>query len=212
MSHNYIKNLDWYPKLVEYNALTDRSFDAIDLIYELGVIYPAKENVFRAFKECPYNRVRVVMIFQDPYHDGRATGISTAVENNPLPVTLKNIFKEITKDYGKPKTDPDLLHWCNQGVLMLNAALTVERKNPGSHLVMWENFTKNLLKGLSLERKLVWVLFGKKIQQHKEYIKQGIVIDAVHPAAEAYSGGTSGFFGSGVFKSINNNLNSKIVW
>lgn len=207
-----IKKTDWYPKLLEYNALTDRSFDAIDLIYELGTVYPKKENIFKAFEVCPYNKTRVVMIFQDPYHNGRATGISTAVEDEPLPVTLRNIFKEIETDYNKVKTKSNLLHWCNQGVLMLNAALTVEAKNPGSHIVMWEQFTKKLLLGLSSDKNLIWVLFGKKIQEHKNNIKKGVIIDAVHPAAEAYSAGRAGFFGSGVFKRINENLKSQIIW
>ena len=210
----------WYKPLLDWGVLTDRTKSNIDLLYENNIVYPKRENVFRAFRESSYNNTKVVMIFQDPYWNGTANGIATAVEGNKIPVTLKNMFIQLQKeyphtieeDYRFANVNPNLNSWCKQGVLMLNTALTVEKDNPGSHLKMWSSWTKTFIEKLDQDKKVVWVLFDKEIQKYSNLIKNGEVLKIVHPAAEAYSGGKAGFFGSDVFKSINNRLTQKIKW
>jgi len=201
----------WYNPLLKWNVLSDRTKDNIDNIYEMGRVFPDRNNVFRAFRECPYGRVRVVMIFQDPYHDGSATGIATANESNKLSPTLRNMFRELESEYGTCDVNPNLLSWCKQGVLMLNTALTVDQGSPGSHLQMWSKWTTNFIIGLSSSKTLVWVLFGKKIQEYESLISRGIVVKCVHPAAESFKP-NAGFFGSNIFKNINKKLGSNIIW
>ena len=202
----------WQSKLWEYNALNNRSFDTIDILYENCSVCPSKENIFQAFNECKFNNLKAVLCFQDPYHNGQATGIATAVEHGNIPPTLKNMFIEIDHIYKKHHTEPNLLFWEHQGVLMLNTALTVEYRKPTSHIKMWSKFTENLIKGLSNDKNITWVLFGTHAKVLRPFISKGHVFNAVHPAAEEYSGGTSGFFNSQIFKTINNSLTSKITW
>jgi len=202
----------WYKPLSKWECITDRTFDALDIIYENGIVYPSRKNVFRAFRECSYESCRVVMIFQDPYSKGNiATGIATAVEGKPIPGSLQVIFKELEIEYGKCTVDPSLLSWSKQGVLLLNAALTVSIGEPSSHLKMWSKWTSKFITGLSTDKSLVWVLFGREIQKYKPLIKRGEVLCVPHPAAELYSG-NAGFLNSGIFKNINTHLNKIIKW
>jgi uracil-DNA glycosylase len=204
--------VEWKQYLLRYNCIHDNLYRNIDILYENDTIYPEKKNIFRAFDCCTVTDVKVVLMFQDPYHNGSATGIATGVDSNPIPTTLQNIFKEIKNEYGKCNINPNLLSWCKQGVLLLNTALTVEKGSPGSHINLWRNWTANFIKGLSSEKSLVWVFFGKEAIKYNKCVTNGVVLECVHPAAEAYSGGTSGFFGSDIFKTINSNLHSKIIW
>lgn len=210
----------WYQPLIDWEVLTDRTKDNIDIIYENGIILPSRENVFRAFRECEFDNCRVVMIFQDPYPTiGLANGIATATDNNKIPETLKNMFIELKKEYGFvmkygyrfANVEPNLLNWCKQGVLMLNAALTVELGEPGSHLNMWSKWTKRFITELDKNKKVIWVLFGKEIQKYENLIMSNNIIKVVHPVAESYKN-NAGFFGSNVFKDINNRLHNKIEW
>lgn len=203
---------DWQELLKEWGCIHDNLYRNIDILYENNIVYPEKDNIFRVFRECTYKNCKVVMLFQDPYHNGSATGIATATERDKVPVTLKNMFKEIKNEYGKCDVSPNLLSWCRQGVLMLNCALTVEKDSPASHLKIWNGWTNSFISGLSSSKDLVWVLVGKPSQNFSKYIQKGIVLNCVHPAAEAYSGGNAGFFGSDIFTRVNNNLHSKIKW
>lgn len=183
-------------------------------------IYPTVHLIFRALKEVPFDKVRVVIVGQDPYHDaGSATGLAfdNPKSQKPSP-SLRNILKEIASDTGKPsKADENKLsyleHLPGQGVLLLNAALTVEKGQPGSHLAIWEPFFKELLTSLNKsDRSIVWVLWGKKCQAHKSLITnpKHHVIEGVHPSPFS---ARSGFFGGRFFTRINSSLNAyPIIW
>ena len=205
-------NNTWKEKLLEWGCIHDNLYRNIDIVYENRIVYPAKHNIFRAFDECDYSKCRVVMLFQDSYANESATGIATAVENHRIPITLENMFKEITIEYGKCKVNPNLLSWCKQGVLMLNSALTVEKDSPASHCKLWNDWTTKFVKGFSKERRCVWVLVGRYSKDFSKHISQGVTLDCIHPAAESYKNGNAGFFNSNIFTRINNNLHSKIVW
>jgi len=178
-------------------------------------IYPSTlSNVFRAFKETPYPTVRVVIIGQDPYHDGSATGCAfdNAKTKKPSP-SLRNILKEIGKEFGKSAADDNVLsyleHLPSQGVLLLNTALTVESASRGSHLEIWRPFTEEVIKALNKTPDIVWVLWGGKAHKFKELInpRHKIVMGA-HPSPFSYHL----FKDQGHFSKINVHLKNKIRW
>lgn len=128
-------------------------------------VFPAPKNIFRAFNICPFDKVKVVIVGQDPYHgSGQADGLSFSVPSAfKIPPSLKNIFKEIEDDLSiKVKEDGDLSRWANQGVLLLNSSLTVVENIPASHSGLgWEIFTDSVIKKLSEEKSgLVFMLWG----------------------------------------------------
>jgi uracil-DNA glycosylase len=183
------------------------------------VVFPAVHNIFRALKEVPFDRVRVVIIGQDPYHDaGSATGLAfdNPKSQKPSP-SLRNILREIASDTGTPsKANENNLsymeHLPGQGVLLLNSAFTVEEGKPGSHLAIWEPFFKELLTSLNKSHTpIVWVLWGKKAQAHKSLITnpKHHVMEGVHPSPFS---ARNGFFGGRFFTRINSLLNNAIVW
>lgn len=179
--------------------------------YKEGKVYPAPKNIFRAFELCPFNAVKVVILGQDPYHGpGQANGLSFAV--NPevaLPPSLQNIFKEITSDLAKPlvHTDGDLSRWAVQGVLLLNATLTVRARTAGSHQDRgWEPFTDAVIKVLSEEREsLVFILWGNYAKAKGAHIDRSkhLVIESAHPSPFSAA---AGFFGSKPFSKANDYL------
>mgnify|MGYP000379038755 CR=1 FL=1 len=183
------------------------------------VVFPAVHLIFRTLKEVPFDRVRVVIVGQDPYHDaGSATGLAfdNPKTKNPSP-SLRNILREIASDTGNPsKANENTLsyfeHLPGQGVLLLNSALTVEEGKPGSHLAIWEPFFKELLISLNKnDTPIVWVLWGKKAQAHKFLITnpKHHIIEGVHPSPFSAH---SGFFGGRFFTRINSLLNNVVVW
>jgi len=179
------------------------------------IIYPATHTVFRAFKEIPFEDVRVVILGMDPYHDGSATGIAfDNPKNGKISPSLRNILKEIEEDTGKPSIGFDnsssyLEHLPSQGVLLLNTALTVEKGNPGSHLDTWKSFTYNVIKALSKKEKLIWVLWGKKAQKFKPNINpKHIIIESAHPSPFSYRL----FKGCKCFTQVNDKLAKPIIW
>lgn len=174
-------------------------------------IYPPPKDIFRAFDLCPFDKVKVVILGQDPYHgDHQANGLSFAVhEDIKLPPSLKNIFKEVEDDL-KIKVEPngDLTRWAEQGVLLLNATLTVRASSPGSHQKKgWELFTDEAIKRLSEEcEHLVFILWGNYAKSKGEFIDKNkhLVIESPHPSPfSAYNG----FFGSKPFSKTNGYLN-----
>ena len=188
--------------------------------YRDKIIFPDPKNIFRAFNLTPFNQVKVVIIGQDPYHgDGQAHGLSFSVnEGVDIPPSLRNIFKEIESDLGfaSPKTG-DLQHWANQGVLLLNTVLTVEKGKAHSHKgAGWEEFTSMAIKKLSEKRHgLVFLLWGNQAQEKESLIDldKHLVLKSVHPSPlSAYNG----FFGCKHFSKTNNYLEftnkSKIDW
>jgi uracil-DNA glycosylase len=199
----------WKEKLEEefsqsyFRALTD----FVRGEYKSAVVYPHPKNIFRCFDETPFDAVKVVILGQDPYHgEGQANGLCFAV--NPgvrPPPSLQNIFKELESDLGHPMSrDPDLSRWANQGVLLLNATLTVNAKTPGSHQGRgWEEFTDAVIKKLGDERSnLVFILWGNYAKKKGAHIdrKRHLVIESAHPSPFSAH---SGFFGSRPFSKAN---------
>lgn len=174
-------------------------------------VYPAGRNIFAAFDECPFDKVKVVIIGQDPYHGpGQANGLSFSV--NPgveLPPSLVNIFKEAADDLGLPQTSTDgnLERWARQGVLLLNSTLTVEAHRAGSHQGKgWEQFTDAVIRHLNDHREnLVFILWGSYAIKKGAFIDRTrhMVITSPHPSPlSAYRG----FFGSRPFSKANEYL------
>jgi len=185
--------------------------DFVKKEYQDGAVYPAPKNIFRAFDLCPFEKVEVVILGQDPYHGERqATGLAFAVdENTKLPPSLQNIFKEIESDLGAPLVhrDGDLSRWAEQGVLLLNATLTVRAHTPGSHQDHgWEQFTDAVIRTLSDEREhLVFMLWGNYARAKGAHIDRAkhLVLEAPHPSPFSAN---SGFFGCKHFSKANDYL------
>ena len=169
-------------------------------------IHPAVK-IFRAFDLCPFDKVRVVIIGQDPYHDfNQAHGLCFSVQEGvPVPPSLVNIYKEIQRDLGKPiPTSGNLTHWAEQGVLLLNATLTVEAHRAGSHQGKgWEELTDAAIQALNSKRSnIVFMLWGSYAQRKGQFIdrRRHLVLTAVHPSPlSAYRG----FIGCGHFSQAN---------
>ncbi len=172
--------------------------------YNNKIIYPKNELIFNALNKTPLDKVKVVLIGQDPYHTpGYANGLAFSVNDRvPIPKSLVNIFKEINLELGIniPKTG-NLSNWAENGVLLLNRILTVEKGKPLSHKnIGWENFTTNVLKLLNEQnQKIVFLLFGKVAEELKVHLNNPnhLVLITSHPSP---LGAYKGFFGSGVFK------------
>lgn len=177
--------------------------------YLTTAVYPPPKNVFRAFDLCPFDKVKVVIVGQDPYHGkGQANGLSFAVNDGvTLPPSLKNIFKEIENDLGiKPLASGDLSRWANQGILMLNSVLTVLASKPASHAgIGWEQFTDAVITALNAEKKhIVYMLWGKYAQNKGTVIdrENNLVLTSAHPSP--YS--ATLFFGNHHFSRCNTYL------
>jgi len=178
--------------------------------YQHAVVYPAPKNIFRAFDLCPFDKVEVVILGQDPYHGPKqANGLCFAVsENVPLPPSLQNIFKEIESDLGKTleHRTGDLERWAKQGVLLLNATLTVRARTAGSHQGRgWEQFTDAVIRALSEKREnLVFILWGNYAKAKGAHIDRTkhLVIESAHPSPFS----ATKFFGSKPFSKTNEYL------
>ncbi len=178
--------------------------------YTQGAVYPPPKFVFRAFELTPFEKVKVVILGQDPYHGvGQANGLCFAVnEGVTLPPSLQNIYKEIESDTGSaPRRTGDLERWAKQGVLLLNATLTVRAKLAGSHQNKgWEQFTDAAIAALSEKRDgLVFILWGNYAKAKGAHIDRTkhLVIESAHPSPfSAYNG----FFGSKPFSKTNEYL------
>lgn len=178
-------------------------------------IFPPGKHIFRAFEKTPFDAVKVVILGQDPYHGpGQANGLAFSVSREvPLPPSLKNIFKEIHDDLGLPASDfrhGCLDAWADQGVLLLNSVLTVEKNRAGSHQKKgWEIFTNRVIDLLGeSERKIVFLLWGSYAQKKGELIDKGknLVLAAPHPSPLSAH---RGFFGCKHFSKCNNFLKSE---
>ena len=153
---------------------------------------PKMKNWFRSFETCHYNNLKVVFIGQDPYPqvevaDGISFSCSNTMKEQP---SLRHIFNSLEKQYPGYERNPDLTRWSEQGVLMLNTALTVEVNKIGSHYSFWHTFTTGLLNSINkYDSQLVVVLLGKKAQEWRKLLNKHIILEVVHPAAAAYKGG-----------------------
>ena len=175
--------------------------------YATHQVFPAPQHIFNAFALCPFNRVRVVILGQDPYHGiGQAHGLSFSVQDGvPLPPSLQNIYKEVEADIGKPlSASGNLTRWAEQGVLLLNAVLTVDAHTPGSHARYgWETFTNAVISIISQEKEhVVFLLWGKYAQEKESLIDHSkhLILKAPHPSP--FSAHT-GFFGCKHFSKTN---------
>ena len=176
--------------------------------YTTTTCYPPGSLIFNAFNLCPFDRVKVVIIGQDPYHEpGQAQGLSFSVpEGMPFPPSLQNIFKEIQLDLGKPMPPTgDLTRWAEQGVLLLNATLTVRAHQAASHQRHgWEQFTDAAIRALNAEREnLVFILWGGYARSKAQLIDRSrhLVLESVHPSP--LSANRGGWFGNHHFSQCN---------
>lgn len=205
-------NKDWQTLL---QAEFDKPYFA-DLVsfvhseYATHRIYPPGKLIFNAFDACPPGKLKVVILGQDPYHgEGQAHGLCFSVNDGvPLPPSLVNIYKEISEEYGKPApASGNLLRWANQGVLLLNATLTVRANIAGSHQGRgWETFTDAVIKSISDNKEnVVFLLWGAYAGRKAEMIDAAkhCVLKSAHPSPlSAYRG----FFGNGHFRKANDYL------
>ncbi len=194
--------------------------DFVKKEYAFGKIYPPAKLIFNAFDQCPFDKVKVVILGQDPYHGpGQAHGLCFSVNDGiEFPPSLINIFKEIEDDLGIPvPTTGNLERWAKQGVLLLNATLTVRAHTAGSHQHKgWEEFTDAVIRTLSEEKEnLVFILWGSYAQKKGEVINSAKhkLLKTVHPSPlSAYRG----FFGCKHFSQTNQYLQEKnitpILW
>ena len=176
--------------------------------YSQTTCYPPGRLIFNAFNLCPFDKVKVVIIGQDPYHEpGQAMGLSFSVpEGVPMPPSLINIFKEIELDLGKPMpASGNLTRWAEQGVLLLNATLTVRAHQAASHQRQgWETFTDAAIRALSMHRQhLVFILWGGYARSKAALIDRSkhLVLQSVHPSP--LSANRGGWFGNHHFSQAN---------
>lgn len=176
--------------------------------YKNGLCFPPAKLVFNAFNLCPFNKVKVVILGQDPYHElGQAMGLSFSVPDGVMPPpSLQNIYKEIHSDLGKPiPTSGDLTRWAKQGVLLLNATLTVRAHEANSHQALgWQNFTDAAIAALSNHREhVMFMLWGGFARSKKRLIdtNRHCIIESVHPSP--LSANRGGWFGQHQFSRCN---------
>ena len=177
----------------------------LDQVYASGTVYPPREKVFQALKTTNLEEVKVVILGQDPYHGpGQAQGLSFSVPDDiPAPPSLQNILKELLEDVGV-KTSHDLTPWAEQGVLLLNACLTVPAGQANGHAgLIWEEFTDAVIRLVSQEEEhVVFILWGAYARKKKSLIdvSKHLIIESAHPSPlSAYRG----FFGSRPFSRTN---------
>ncbi len=201
---------DYFKQLVEF----------VKQEYKTQTIYPAGKDIFKAFDLCPVDKVKVVIIGQDPYHGkGQAHGLCFSVkENISVPPSLQNIYKELHADIGKeiPKNG-NIEHWAKQGVLMLNATLTVRAGQAGSHQGKgWETFTDAVIEKIADKKeKLVFLLWGAYAQRKGQVIdaEKHYILESAHPSPFSAH---RGFLGNKHFSKTNQYLKknglTEIIW
>lgn len=180
--------------------------------YKTTQCFPPKDQIFRAIELTPFDEVKVVIIGQDPYHNNlQANGLCFSVSDQvKAPPSLKNIFKELEDDLGIQKTSNELEAWAKQGVLLLNATLSVRAHSPNSHKDLgWERFTDFIIKEISDKKEeVVFVLWGAFAQKKEGLINPSkhYILKSAHPSPFSVH---RGFFGSRPFSKINDYLQSK---
>ena len=190
-------------------------YHIIENEYNTKTIYPPKDHIFNALKLTPYKNVKVVIVGQDPYHgEGEAMGLSFSVNKDiKIPPSLQNIYKELNDDLNIPiHQDGDLTKWAKEGVLLLNAVLTVEKDKPASHRNLgWEPLTDYIIKELNQkDEPVVFILWGNFAKEKAKYITNPnhFIITSPHPSPFS---ARSGFFGSKPFSKTNNYLIKKNI-
>jgi uracil-DNA glycosylase len=221
---------DWAPL---YQRVVDDMGDSYKLLTSTlkaerasRTVYPSSPEVLRAFEMTQLKDVKVVIIGQDPYHNGAATGLAFSVRNGyTINPSLRVIYKELCLEHGEdelPDFDFSLEHWAKQGVLLLNTTLTVVKGHPNSHESLWKGFVDGMVKELVREKdNVVFLLWGKYAQNRFKALIEGtnmydgkshVVITSPHPAAEVYGSMKAGYIGSNCFMKANDNLAYPIDW
>ena len=183
--------------------------------FSMKTIFPSKQEIFKAFKVTPLKKLKVIIIGQDPYHGiNQANGLCFSVKKGSLiPPSLKNIYKEICNDVGYSKyTHGDLTEWAEQGVLLLNTSLTVEKNSPSSHSkIGWNKFTNKIISSISIRKQnLVFILWGNHAIKKEKLINKNnhLILKGPHPSPlSAYRG----FFGCKHFSKTNLFLKEKKI-
>lgn len=213
----------WLPFLTEefQKPYSIKLFKVIKNEYITAKVFPHITEVLRAFRLCSYKSVKVVILGQDPYYNGRADGLAFSVSDGlSTPPSLRNILSEIEDDLCKEVITTDLSLWATQGVLLLNTVLTVREGLPQSHANLgWEVFTDNVIKKLSSEKEgLVFLLWGRSAQLKCKHvdINKHTVISCSHPSPLSVTKTTKPFKGSKCFSQTNDALkrmgNTEILW
>ncbi len=200
---------DWDTKLeiIEKSNGFKKFLSIINDKYQKGIVYPPKNYIFNALKLTPYSNVKVVIMGQDPYHgEGEAHGLSFSVQKGiKIPPSLQNIYKELESDLGiKPAEYGDLTKWAEEGVLLLNAVLTVDKDHPASHRGLgWELLTDYIIKVINeKEEPVVFILWGNFAKEKIKFITnpKHLILTSPHPSPFSAN---SGFFGSKPFSKTN---------
>lgn len=228
IDNNWNQFLDQQKQLDYYNKLNTFIEQEKEKFLEHFDIYPPPHLVFNCFNHLPVEQVKVVILGQDPYHQpNQAMGLSFSVpKNTPIPPSLRNIYQEIHDEFNISKPlHGDLTSWAQQGVLLLNTALTVRQNKPNSHAAYWKDFTDNVIRYLSDREKIIFILWGNNAKEKKKLIdleKRNYILEATHPSPLSCNRG--GFFGCQNFLKCNqilkqldqepinwNSVNQKII-
>lgn len=198
----------WFDIFEENRDLLNEIEAKLSELDEGFIVYPPRNLRYRAFDLTPFKQVKVVILGQDPYNGrGQANGLAFSVdEGHHKPPSLKNILKEVDREYGcgVPESG-DLFKWALQGVLLLNTVLTVQHKTPQSHYGIWERFTDKIIEKVSNKGNVVFMLWGKKAQEKVSLIDtdKNLVLTTSHPSPYSVN---RGFSGCGHFKKANEYL------
>jgi len=189
----------------EFNKLYFKKMEIfLENEYKTSQIFPPQNLIFNAFNQCSIDKLKIVILGQDPYHDdGQAHGLCFSVPQGiKKPPSLRNIFKELKDDLNIEKTSTDLTSWAQQGILLLNTALTVEAHKPMSHShIGWSIFTNNVIQLISSKKDIIFLLWGNHAQKKQQYIADGNhILTANHPSPLSAS---RGFFGCKHFSKTN---------
>lgn len=203
---------EWFEVLKPYFQTKDFDWLAAELLRErqLYTVYPEQgsELLFKAFRTTPFSEVKVVILGQDPYHDGSYDGFAFSnTGKTSLSPSLRNIFKEVEDDVYdglRLDQDPNLQRWAEQGVLLINTAHTVREGEPASHLHLWSMFTRKVIASLAeLNEPIVWMLWGTKARKHLDAIslsKSQLKLTSAHPSPFSAH---AGFYGCKHFSQAN---------
>ena len=209
MNYKVNNNWDSIPKDEYEKEYFKNLLNYINEEYNNKTVYPLKENIFKALEYTDYNDIKVVILGQDPYHgEGEAQGLSFSIPNDiRITPSLRNIFKELKNDLNIERTNTDLTDWAKQGILLLNAILTVCKDTPLSHKDKgWEIFTDEIIKKINeREDPVIFILWGNYARSKKKLItnKNHYIIESAHPSPLSAS---RGFFDSKPFSKTNNIL------
>jgi len=214
LQHKFVGLLgeEWYEVVKDY--LVSKNFKEISNLLKLErnthKVYPEQGSslLFKAFRTVPLSKVKVVILGQDPYHDGSYDGFAFSnTGKRHISPSLKNILKEVESDvYNGLHLDmePNLQRWAEQGVLLINTAHTVRKSQPASHLHIWEEFTQNIIHSLSTRvGPMVWMLWGAKARRHvndRRMQSDHLILESPHPSPFSAA---SGFFGCKHFSKAN---------